>query len=50
MIYGNNSYSKDSRFYFNYRNMIDFYVKVNELLEANSFLKMKYYIYKIGPI
>ena len=24
MIYGMNSYSKDSRFYFNYRNMIDF--------------------------
>ena len=50
LIYGINSYSKDSRFYFNYRNFIDFYVKVNEFEETDNFIKIIYYIYKTGPI
>jgi hypothetical protein len=50
LIYGKNSYSIDSRFYFNYRNIIDFYVKVTEFIEADNFIKIIYYIYKTGPI
>ena len=50
MIYGPNSYSKDSRFYFNYRHIIDFYVKVNDFIETNYYTKILYNIYKTGPI
>ena len=49
-ICGNNSYSIESRFYFNYRNIIDFYVKVEDFIETDYFTKIKYYIYKTGPI
>ncbi len=48
-IKGNNSYSKDSRFYFNYRNIIDFYVKVLDFIETDYFTNIKYYIYKTKP-
>ena len=50
LIYGKNSYSIDSRFYFNYRNIIDFYVKVTDFIETDNFIKILYYIYKTGPI
>ena len=49
-INGNNSYSIDSRFYFNYRNIIDFYCKVIDFTENDSFTTVKYYIYKTRPI
>ena len=48
-IKGNNSYSVDSRFYFNYRNIIDFYIKVLDFIETDYFTKIKYYIYKTKP-
>ena len=48
-IAGNNTYSIDSRFYFNYRNIIDFYVKVIDFIETDYFTKIKYYIYKTKP-
>ena len=50
LICGENSYSVDSRFYFNYRHIIDFYVKVTEFFENEYFLKINYNIYKTGPI
>ena len=49
-IHGNNSYSIESRFYFNYRNIIDFYLKVIDFIETDYLTKMKYYVYKTGPI
>ena len=49
-INGNNTYSIDSRFYFNYRNIIDFYCKVIGFTENDSFTTIKYYIYKTKPI
>ena len=48
-IKGNNTYSIESRFYFNYRNIIDFYVKVIDFIETDYFTKIKYYIYKTKP-
>ena len=48
-IKGNNSYSVESRFYFNYRNIIDFYIKVLDFIETDYFTKTKYYIYKTKP-
>jgi len=48
-IKGNNSYSIESRFYFNYRNIIDFYIKVLDFIETDYFTKIKYYIYKTRP-
>ena len=45
-IKGNNSYSIESRFYFNYRNIIDFYIKVLDFIETDYFTKVKYYVYK----
>ena len=48
-IKGNNSYTIDSRFYFNYRNIIDFYVKVIDVIQTDYFTKIKYNIYKTKP-
>lgn len=48
-IKGKNSYSIDSRFYFSYRNIIDFYVKVLNFIETDYFTKIKYHIYKTKP-
>ena len=49
-ISGNNSSSLESRFYFNYRNIIDFYLKVEDFYENDYFIKIKYNIYKTKPI
>ena len=49
-IIGDNSYSVDSRFYFNYRHIIDFYIKVIEVIEREYIIKIKYNIYKTSPI
>jgi hypothetical protein len=49
-ISGSNSFSKESRFYFNYRNIIDFYLKVEDFYENDYFIKIKYNIYKTKPI
>lgn len=48
-IKGNNTYSVDSRFYFSYRNIIDFYVKVLDSIETDYFTKISYFIYKTKP-
>ena len=48
-IKGNNSYSIESRFYFNYRNIIDFYIKVLDFIETDYFTQIKYYVYKTKP-
>ena len=48
-IKGNNSYSIHSRFYFRYQNIIDFYVKVLEVIETDYFTKISYFIYKTKP-
>ena len=50
IIYGPNSYSIGSRFYFNYRHIIDFYVKVTEIIEIDYLTKIRYNFYKTGPI
>jgi len=49
-ISGDNSFSIESRFYFNYRNIIDFYLKVEDFYENEYFIKIKYNIYKTKPI
>jgi hypothetical protein len=49
-INGSNSYSIDSRFYFNYRTIIDFYCKVIGFTETTSYTTIKYHIYKTRPI
>jgi len=49
-ISGNNSYSIESRFYFNYRNIIDFYLKVEDFYENDYCIKIKYNVYKTKPI
>lgn len=49
-ILGNNSYSLESRFYFNYRKIIDFYIKVSDFIETDYYFKIKYNIYKTKPI
>lgn len=49
-ISGDNSFSKESRFYFKYRNIIDFYLKVEDFYENDYFIKIKYNIYKTKPI
>ena len=49
-ILGNNSYSLESRFYFNYRKIIDFYIKVIDFIETDYCFKIKYNIYKTKPI
>ena len=48
-IKGNNSYSIESRFYFNYRKIIDFYIKVLDFIETDYFTNIKYYVYKTKP-
>lgn len=47
-IMGNNSYSIESRFYFKYRNFIDFYIKVMEYNETDC-IQIKYLVYKTRP-
>jgi hypothetical protein len=49
-ILGNNTFSIESRFYFNYRNIIDFYLKVEDFKENDNCIKIKYNIYKTKPI
>ena len=49
-ILGNNTFSIESRFYFNYRNIIDFYLKVEDFNENDNCIKIKYKIYKTKPI
>ena len=49
-ILGNNTFSIESRFYFNYRNIIDFYLKVEDFNENDYCTKIKYNIYKTKPI
>ena len=49
-INGNNSYSIESRFYFNYRYLIDFYLKVIDFVENDYITSVKYFVYKTGPI
>ena len=49
-IYGSNSYSIKSQFYFNYRVFIDFYLKVIDFIETDNFTETKYNIYKTKPI
>ena len=48
-IKGNNSYSINSRFYFRYQNIIDFYIKVIDVIESDYFTKISYYIYRTKP-
>ena len=47
-IKGNSSYSIESRFYFKYRNIIDFYIKVLDYIETDS-IQIKYLVYKTRP-
>ena len=47
-IKGNNSCSIESRFYFKYRNIIDFYIKVLEYNESDS-IQIKLLVYKTRP-
>ena len=49
-ITGDSSCSIDSRFYFNYRKIIDFYSRVLDFQESDNFLKIIYYVYKTKPI
>ena len=48
-IQGNNSYSIESRFYFNYRKIIDFYIKVIDFIETDNLTQIKYCVYKTIP-
>ena len=48
-IKGNNSYTINARFYFRYKNIIDFYVKVLEFFETDYFTKVVFFIYKTKP-
>ena len=49
-ITGNSTCSVDSRFYFNYRKMIDFYMRVLSFEELENSVKIKYQVYKTKPI
>ena len=49
-ITGNSTSSVNSRFYFNYRKMADFYFLVLSKEETENFLKIKYHVYKTRPI
>ena len=49
-ITGDSTCSIDSRFYFNYRKIIDFYSLVLDFQESENFLKIVYYVYKTKPI
>jgi hypothetical protein len=48
-IKGNNSYTLNARFYFRYKNIIDFYVKVMDVIETDYFTKICYFVYKTKP-
>ena len=48
-IKGNNSYTLNARFYFQYQNIIDFYIKVIDVIETDYFTKICFYIYKTKP-
>lgn len=49
-ITGNSTSSVGSRFYFNYRNMIDFYLIVLSFEEKDNLFTIKYHVYKTKPI
>ena len=49
-ITGESTCSVDSRFYFNYRKMIDFYLQVLSFEELENSVKIKYHVYKTKPI
>lgn len=49
-ITGNSSSAINSRFYFIYRTIIDFYAKVLQFEENENLVKIIYYIYKTKPI
>ena len=49
-ITGDSTCSIDSRFYFIYRKIIDFYSRVLDFQESDNFLKIIYYVYKTKPI
>ena len=49
-IIGESTCSIDSRFYFNYRKIIDFYSRVLDFQESDNLLKIIYYVYKTKPI
>ena len=48
-IKGNNSYTLNARFYFRYKNIIDFYVKVMDVIETDYFTKICFFVYKTKP-
>ena len=48
-IKGNISYSIHSRFYFRYQNIIDFYIKVIDVIDTDYFTKISYLVYKTKP-
>ena len=49
-ITGNSSSTINSRFFFNYRKIIDFYLNVLYFEESENFLKIIYHIYKTKPV
>jgi hypothetical protein len=49
-INGNSTCSIGSRFFFNYRRIIDFYTKVINFQETDNYMKIIYYVYKTKPI
>ena len=49
-ITGNSSSTINSRFFFNYRKIIDFYSNVLYFEESENFLKIIYHIYKTKPV
>ena len=49
-ITGESTCSVDARFYFNYRKMIDFYIRVLSFEESENSVKIKYNVYKTKPI
>ena len=49
-ITGNSTCSVDSRFYFNYRKIADFYFHVINFEEKENFMKISYNVYKTKPI
>ena len=49
-ITGESTCSVDAIFYFNYRKMIDFYIRVLSFEESDNSVKIKYNVYKTKPI
>ena len=49
-ITGNSTCEVNSRFYFNYRKMVDFYFLVKDSAENENSLKITYHVYKTKPI